>query len=456
MTISGFDIVGFKERWIAMVIAILMTVFAVFLVPISAESNPIMPAFLPVVSTLTTLTCLMTAYLLTTHWRLLQLSPLAILASGYFFLGMCIIAQTLFFHGSGNGESLWGTTEQSSIWIWVLWHAIFPLYIMLYATTLWRKVTVTPFYAKLIGWGTVFLFVDIVLAVTVFADQLPKVVEENEYTLLTQSNLGTIIFMLNALSAVYLVVVTKVQTRQDLWLSIVLLAYAIDVLLSLKGIGYYSLGFYGGRFYTAIGASTLFVVFIHNITLISRRLQDINSQLNELAMTDPLTGLANRRHFNDQLATYLKQSRRGNEPLSMLMIDVDHFKKYNDMYGHPAGDLCLQQVAAALQEELRRPLDLVARVGGEEFAAILPHTSKAGCRIIAERVLKRIRERQLPHLGNPASGIVTFSIGAATVDADEKEPSAEVMIEFADRALYAAKNGGRNRAMFAHSDEPVV
>lgn len=455
MTLSGFDISGTRERWGALLMAAVMVILAIILIPWSMNSNPIIPAFLPVISTLTTVSCLMTAYLLTTHWRLLQISPLAILASGYFFLGMCIIAQTLFFHGSDEGQALWGTSDQSSIWVWVIWHTIFPLYIMLYATSLWRNVHITPFFAKLIGWGTLFLIIDIFLAVTVFSEYLPKVVENDSYTLLTQSRMGLIIFLLNVLSALYLVIVTKVRTRQDLWLSIVLMAYAIDVLLSLKGVEFYSIGFYGGRLYTAIGASTLFIVFVHNVTLISRRLQEINSQLNEMAMTDPLTAIANRRHFDEQLSAFIKQSRRDNEPLTLLMIDVDHFKKYNDIYGHPAGDLCLQQIASVLRDELRRPLDLVARVGGEEFAAILPHTSPAGCKLIARRVLNRIRDIHMPHMGN-AVGIVTLSVGGATIDADEPAVTKEDIIERADKALYAAKNSGRNRARFAGSEDEVV
>ncbi len=162
-----------------------------------------------------------------------------------------------------------------------------------------------------------------------------------------------------------------------------------------------------------------------------------------LACQDELTGTANRRHFNEVLRQEWGRALRDGVPLGLLMVDVDHFKKYNDTYGHPLGDLCLRQVADALRSALRRPADLLARYGGEEFAILLPHTPTAGAVAVAEAMARRLADLALPHAGAPA-GVVTVSIGvAALTPTSGIGPGA--LLQASDRALYEAKRGGRNQ-----------
>jgi len=169
-----------------------------------------------------------------------------------------------------------------------------------------------------------------------------------------------------------------------------------------------------------------------------------NRALQEMAMQDSLTGLPNRRHFDAALAQEFKRAARDNAELSVIMIDLDHFKGFNDCYGHPAGDECLRRVAEAIASVPQRPADLVARYGGEELVILLPNTTAAGAAIVARLAGEAVRQLGIPHLRNPGR-IVTVSCGVASF-APGMDPQVPVMlVERADQALYRAKLAGRNR-----------
>jgi diguanylate cyclase (GGDEF)-like protein/PAS domain S-box-containing protein len=161
-----------------------------------------------------------------------------------------------------------------------------------------------------------------------------------------------------------------------------------------------------------------------------------------LAVADPLTGLANRRRFDEYLNIEWHRAIRDRNPLSLLMVDADHFKLYNDTYGHLRGDACLKQIAESALDVVSRSGDLVARYGGEEFAILLPGTTNQGAMKVADDVCAALRSRQLPHSANPHR-VVTISVGCATVVPEMNHEPAS-LIEIADRALYTAKLRGRN------------
>ncbi|PZO38172.1 MAG: GGDEF domain-containing protein [Pseudanabaena frigida] len=165
---------------------------------------------------------------------------------------------------------------------------------------------------------------------------------------------------------------------------------------------------------------------------------------------DGLTQIANRRAFDQRLEKEWQRLARESLPMSMLLCDVDFFKRYNDRYGHPTGDECLRTVAKAIDACIRRPADLAARYGGEEFAVILPNTEREGATFIAEQICQVIDDLAIPHEASYVSNHVTISIGISSTMPDYRV-SPKNLIESADKGLYLAKNQGRNRAVFSGS-----
>jgi diguanylate cyclase (GGDEF)-like protein len=166
--------------------------------------------------------------------------------------------------------------------------------------------------------------------------------------------------------------------------------------------------------------------------------------LAEHALHDGLTGIHNRRRFDEHLQRVWQQGRREHKPVSLLFADIDHFKKYNDRYGHQAGDEALKAVAAVLARHARRPFDLAARFGGEEFAVLLYDAGPRDASRIAAEALEEVRALGLRHEDSPADGLLTISIGVATA-VPQANRSAAGLLQLADQALYAAKDGGRNQ-----------
>jgi diguanylate cyclase (GGDEF)-like protein/PAS domain S-box-containing protein len=169
-----------------------------------------------------------------------------------------------------------------------------------------------------------------------------------------------------------------------------------------------------------------------------------NQVLHAMALVDSLTGLPNRRQFGAALVAECRRAAREATRLGMIMIDLDHFKGYNDLFGHPAGDDCLRNVASAIRGALLRPGDFAARYGGEEIAVLLPATDLAGAEMVAGQIAQAVRALRLPHPATPA-GIVTVSCGVAVFDPGTDADDPVMLVTRADQALYRAKLGGRNR-----------
>jgi len=172
-------------------------------------------------------------------------------------------------------------------------------------------------------------------------------------------------------------------------------------------------------------------------------LERANAELTRLSSTDALTGALNRRGFDEHLATEHRRALRHATPLALLLVDVDHFKRYNDHHGHPAGDVVLQQVAAVLAQQARRPGERAARYGGEEFALVLPHCTAEGAALVAQRSLAAIAQAAITHGDSPLGAALTVSIGVAMAHSGG---SPDELIARADAELYRAKQSGRARA----------
>jgi two-component system, cell cycle response regulator len=187
----------------------------------------------------------------------------------------------------------------------------------------------------------------------------------------------------------------------------------------------------------------LFVFDITERRHLEQSLQAANAELEQLVTLDSLTQVANRRKLDDYLEQEWRRSVRSQQPLSLIMFDIDSFKRFNDYYGHQTGDICLIKIAQTVQTTVHRATDLVARYGGEEFAVVLPNTSLSGAIVIAEKIQQAIKALAIPHACSDAGTIVSISLGIATL-VPTTTGSPQQLIASADRALYTAKQQGRN------------
>lgn len=184
----------------------------------------------------------------------------------------------------------------------------------------------------------------------------------------------------------------------------------------------------------------------YSLLVLTRKLDDANRELTRLSSVDGLTGIANRRRFDETLLREWRRAARSGQPLALLIADVDSFKQFNDGYGHQVGDECLKAVARTLEQKLRRPTDLVARYGGEEFAAVLPETSEAGAAAVAEAMRAGVESLCITHRFSSAGPVVSISVGVAVLVPTRGDDTGFVtLLKAADEALYRAKSIGRNR-----------
>jgi diguanylate cyclase (GGDEF)-like protein len=246
----------------------------------------------------------------------------------------------------------------------------------------------------------------------------------------------------------YVVVAAGMAAGAVPMLAVRLAPYAINCLCILIPLAA-RLIMHGDRTHIILGATTVILagMMLRSARDFSRVFQDsgrLRARLAELAERDELTGLANRRCFDQAFEREWRAAARHGRSLAVMIIDVDHFKLYNDRYGHVAGDRCLAQVAAALNDGVARPADLVARMGGEEFVILLPDSTADGAFRVAERVRELVRGQRIPHGASPIGEAVTVSVGVAS---GVPRPGSDrvALLEQADRALYIAKDRGRDR-----------
>jgi diguanylate cyclase (GGDEF)-like protein len=236
-----------------------------------------------------------------------------------------------------------------------------------------------------------------------------------------------------------------------------LLVAALGVLTFLVAGSYHGLPadqlVYDGLLIALVAAVGTFIAF--GVEESNRRFFLERGRLGDLAERDGLTGLRNRRAFDEHLLRVWQQSLRDRSSLAVLLIDIDHFKRYNDTYGHQAGDACLRHIAQIVQQFSRRPLDVAARYGGEELAIVLYRVTSEHAAMVAEQLRASVEAARLEHREAPTRGQVTVSVGVAWLDATlDRAP--EEAVKFADQALYAAKLAGRNAVRVVGRDEPAV
>ncbi len=439
----GLSDAGPRQRRAAAWTAIVLCGVALAAMPLAREPlqpiTPFLPAYIAAILVLD----LVTALLFLIQFAQTRARSTALLAGAYAYTGLIIVPHILTFPGVFSPTGLLGAGVQTAVWLWVFWHGGFPLLLIAHACQSWRESgePQSPPDAQKFAWLTaagivsaIFLLAYIAIA---YSDSLPVIIRKDDYGALVRSGVGPAVFLLNLLALLLLWHVGRGRSISQLWLMIAALASFLDVTLTLAAGARYSLGWYAARVNSLLCASVVLGSLLVEVHRLYRRLA-------RLAGQDALTGLLNRRGFDTRLNAELGRTQRQSAPLSLIMLDVDHFKAYNDFYGHPGGDECLRRIGAIFQGALHRPSDMVARYGGEEFIAILPDTNLAGALHVAEAIRLAVEAEVLPHAASPTAPHVTISLGVATVEASDRNEPKE-LLRAADDALYEAKRLGRNR-----------
>jgi diguanylate cyclase (GGDEF)-like protein len=360
------------------------------------------------------------------------------LAAAYLFSALMIPPHVACFPGALMPQPVIGTSG-GAVWLWALWHGGFALFIAHHALLARTRLPTLPIAGAI---GGVVLLVGALVALGLAGySHLPDVVQGDQYF----GGLGLVpatVFALNVLALGLVLGLLRARSAEDLWLAVAMLAACVDVWLTYAGGSRYTLGWYVGRAATLTTGIVVLISIFRDITLLYRNVARANHELARLAEIDGLTGINNRRHLDRISGVEWRRAQRERRAISLLLVDVDHFKAFNDLYGHVEGDECLRQVAGLIARAARRPSDFAARYGGEEFALLLPATDAEGARRVADGLREAVQAAAIAH-GGSKFGVVTVSIGVASAMPDGRAVEGDLLAE-ADRALYGAKRFGRN------------
>jgi diguanylate cyclase (GGDEF)-like protein len=450
-----------EVRYAGMIVLVSFVFFALAL-PFAKRPLAQFPVFIPIYVTALVICDLVTAALLLGQYRALRARALLVLASGYLFLAGITTGYALIFPGMFKPQGFFGPGPQTSSAMYMFWHAGFPLLVIGYALckgesaeALERKRRRQP---KV--WPTIVVAIALVLLVvvsfTAFAAgghaYLPEFLVNNRTTLMGRSFLLGV--WLCGLLALITLLLRKPYAVLDVWMVMVMVAWLLELALAaILNTGRYNLGWYMGRIYGLLAACFLLMVLLgesarqyERVIKASTALARANASLQQISLQDALTDIANRRGFDQYLGHQAAVAARHQRPLALVMVDVDHFKNYNDTYGHVAGDEALKRVAAALQSCCQRSADVAARYGGEEFAMVLPDTDAEGALHIAQSALEAVAALQIPHATCPVGAHLSVSMGVAMLlPGSTMRPGH--LVAAADEALYRAKAQGRNRVV---------
>ena len=420
----------------------LITIAGLLAIPYGRVSLGVNPGFLPAFGSLTFMGDFITALLLFSQARASNDETQAYLASAYLFSAMIIIPHLLAFPGVFGPVSVIGGSA-SAVWLWVFWHGGFALGIVNFAV---RKPAPTDRPIAL--WPFILATMSIAAAAAVLATVglplLPTILVNGSYARLTAIGISPAVLACSVVGLVLILRRLNQASILTIWLAVAMAALVADVFLTILGAERFTLGWYLARCLSLIAGFSVLCALLTEFVRLFTTAAKANRYLEKLSLTDALTEIANRRSFEQRLDLEWRRAFREQVPVSLVMIDIDHFKRYNDMFGHPAGDECLRTVAATLAKHARRPWDMPARMGGEEFAVLLPHTEDADAAAAAEMFRASIEKLVLPH-PDSSFQIMTISVGVATVYPHTAGQTPAGLIAAADAALYEAKASGRNR-----------
>ena len=416
--------------------------------PHLTTQGAVLPPFMPIFATSVALSEGLTAFLLWTHYRASGRFYFAALAGSYAFVSVAAGFHLAVYPGVFLAGKSLSDGRQTAIWTWLLWRGGFALLVTLALAVRGRPHIDNAARRNSMGWLTIggAMIASGALcrsAITARA-ALPNLVTSTgayRHLALDPATLWVAGICLMAL-CIHLGV-TRLHTLMDLWLAVALFAGLADIVLTLGAGARYSLGWYAARIASMVSASALLGMLMYETSRTYLKLADAHRALKAFSVRDGLTGVFNRAYFDERYPSELARANASASPLAVLLVDVDHFKAYNDAFGHLAGDECLRRIAQTLGNALTHQGDFVARYGGEEFVIVLPACDALTGLATAERLRRSVADIKI---AGPISSTrsVTVSIGHAS-SGSRTDVRPATLLASADAALYRAKTLGRNR-----------
>jgi diguanylate cyclase (GGDEF)-like protein len=428
--------------------------------PFTRASNAAPTAFVPTLMAVAAFAQLLAAFLLYNQYRGSRYAPLAVLALAYGGAGVLGIEYVTSFALSSLDfmHSLTGRVN----WLYFTMHFYFAAYVMLFVA--WERLC-RRFAA--FGGGAGLRAATACAAAAVAAAAI-VILRHHGSTYfvggaavrLAHDVTGPLLVCFEFLTCVVVFFGVRRRRTVHLWLGVVVVMSFCALVLGWATIGErFTVAAYAGRFEWLAGAVTILIVLLASLYRVIVSLMSSNAILYEQSVSDALTGLLNRRGFNLRIEEELGRTQRRGETLALLLVDVDDFKRYNDGFGHPAGDAALCAVARVIRSSLRRAADVACRIGGEEFAVLLPETDDEGAIDVAERIRRDVGRLGIMQGVEARHRVLTVSVG---VSSTSRHPASDALelTRRADRGLYAAKNSGRDAVRFQGAmgtrNEPVA
>lgn len=393
------------------------------------------------------------AYLLIVHFFIFRQPAIGLAASAFGVQGCAALLWLVSTApGAFAGDVLASLTTPTALWIAVFTYVAFPTLILASVIAHWLRGD-HPISKEFIPFAVLVSFSAPIIAVAVanwFAvrhmELLPDLIQSGSYAALATSPVGAVLWAVNIVA---LLAVARPTNVFFVWLAVAMFAEFLGMSLWLSASSRLTFEWYAGHAAHLVSAVILLAALQWEVHQLYPLLARVNEALYRASVEDGLTGVFNRAYFNNQLQSELARARRQRLPLSLIMVDIDHFKEINDRYGHPFGDRCLVKIARRLKEQIHRPGDFTARYGGEEFVMVLIGASAKGVRDVAELTRRRIEVQRFVSPINHGETIgLTVSMGVATVEAGQVSDAVRLTAA-ADRALYRAKETGRNRVCIA-------
>lgn len=448
------------EKRLAVGVAFLMIAVTCAIAPFARTQSVEMRGFLPMVCAVVIICEAFTAIILYKWFRVTRHAPTAVLSIAYAVSAIYALLYIVTFPDVFAATGLLGAGTQTSPWVYVCSRAYFLMLVIVFAgweaSSKPHDFTSQRLKLRLLVAAVTVLSVGTLLLITAGYEHLPVILSGMSYTATWRYLIAPVVLALNVAALLTIVIKTKLRRSVHLWVAVVTLGFMCDFLVSgvLSG-GRFTLGWYFSRVQWLFASVAFMGALISNLNRILIKLTSRNERLFDESITDELTGLLNKRGYNERLDAAFSAAQRSSRPLALLLLDVDHFKNYNDSYGHVEGDAALAKVAKVVRLYCQRGSDVAARVGGEELAVILPDSGESGALALGERLRRGIEILGLPQGHGEAYDVVTVSVGVISTE-NCAIADTETLRCRCDAALYQAKRTGRNRVVLAPNDEKLA